>query len=221
MPTLAVVDDRPELRQTLVRNIKLALTDDKWTVLDISPLPKIVDYPSWIMEHEVAALLLDERLDEYTPGHVAAGYRGHQLVEFLRQRMPAMPMYFVSTFVGDENIEDALAQVDGVYARSEMNDKADKCIPRILRAGQKYWTEYQEELTTLSAISKRIADGVQTNEDMATIEAIRQHLALAFPISDMATLSTWLGKATQHLTELEDLKVRIERKLKATSKKSK
>ena len=60
MPSIAVIDDRKDARDTMKTNLDLALSGD-WTSIDIEPFVNIENYLSLIVENNIVAFLLDER----------------------------------------------------------------------------------------------------------------------------------------------------------------
>src|SRR5882724_7227033 len=152
MPTLAIIDDRKDVRQTLARNITTDLPKP-WSVLQSDPLPKMSDYSSWISENEVAAVILDERLQEQVAGrkksHVS--YSGHELAKELRKYWPSLPIFMVTTHRTDSALQDPKNEVDfeEIFNREDFYQRSTIYTERIVRSAQRFLDTYQEELASM------------------------------------------------------------------------
>src|SRR5258708_32416874 len=104
MAAIAVIDARLDHRVTVQRHVTANLTTPGWECLAPSPLANLGDYPAWLWEHDVAVLILDERLRE-VGGPAGIDYEGHELVEYLRQRLPTFPMFVVTSFENDAELD--------------------------------------------------------------------------------------------------------------------
>ena len=107
MPNLGLIDDRVDSRQAFMLKIKLPLkkTYSEWDIIDTSPFKNLEDYDSWIIENEISAIIIDEKLDE---GHIDSEighseYLGHQVVQYLRSRFKELPIYCVTSY--DRTVE--------------------------------------------------------------------------------------------------------------------
>ncbi len=219
MPNIAIVDDRHDPRVTLRRRIGLNLPVE-WAVIDTHPLESLSDYPAWIVEHEVATLVLDERLQEQmndSEGH--AYYDGHEVVVYLRQRLPTLPIFFVTSYPEVSEVEEQYGKVEGVFPRRDFFDsRADKLIERLVRSGQKYVEVYERELADLAEISRRLATSTASDEDRSRADAIRSKLNIAFTGEAISDRAAWLDEMNKRLGELEGLHAEIESFLKGKGK---
>jgi hypothetical protein len=219
MPSIGLIDDRTEQRTTLARNIRHGLESSKgWTLIERAPLEKITEYPSWIRENDMAVLVVDERLNEQAANGRPAGYEGHDVIEFLRPRLPTFPLYVVTSYEDDHNVQDSGPKVEDVVPRSHLNQDPEKYTTRLVRAGSRYWQNYQDDLAELSRLAARIASGRSTEDEVKAADAIRQQLGLAFPLADISTLSQWIGSASEEVRKLNELRERIEKHLKEQNK---
>jgi CheY-like chemotaxis protein len=102
MPAIAVVDDRPANRESLAANVENSLENEEgWEVLDAEPLPRLTDYGPWLAEHDVAVLIVDERLSEQRLSDgTFAPYGGHDVVKFVRSTRPSFPIFVVTAHQG-------------------------------------------------------------------------------------------------------------------------
>jgi hypothetical protein len=215
MPNIGVIDDREDLRTTLVANIRLELEEEEethWRVQEASPLESIEEYPAWIHENEIATLVVDERLAEQGPG---VTYAGHDVVEYLRKRLPTLPI-FVVTSHADEVLDEAKKDVEAIVPRDQFTDEPAIYVTRMVRAGRKYVEEFERELAELSAISRRIVAGDATGVEIRRADAIREELARSPDERDALTRVEWLEKVGHELEKLEELKNEIEEKIRSS-----
>ncbi len=220
MPTLAVIDDRKGIRETLARNIQAGLPKN-WSVIDCDPLPKMDDYSSWISEKEVAALILDERLQEQIAGRKTyVDYSGHELARHLRKHWPTLPIFMVTTHRDDSALQDPKNEVafEEIFNRDDFYNRSNIYTERIVRAAQRFLDTYQEELTTLGACASKVASGRGSQKDKQRLLAIQTKISGAFP-SLLAASDT-----AAPLKELETLVQRLEdvtKKARKVAKKAK
>lgn len=210
MPNIGVVDDRRKLRRTLVRRLSTVLPND-WESLDVDPLAELGDYPSWITENEIAALILDERLHEQAEDVASqVTYSGHDLVDFLRARFATMPIFVVTSYPNDDSLRRRFKDVEAIIGRDEFVRDAGEWVPRITRSSQKYFETIQEQLSELADVSLKIATGNATQEDEDKAKALQSSLQTPFVADQISNRSEWLNKLEGKLSDLEKLKKEID-----------
>jgi hypothetical protein len=214
MAGVGVIDDRGDLRETLVRRIQAELPKN-WECFSTSPLAEMGDYPAWIAENDVAVMLLDERLNEQVECcETFAGYNGHDLVAFLREHMPTFPIFIVTSYKDDEELRKKFRDVEDIIERKEFLRRGEEYVPRFLRSGQKYIEVFESDLSELATRADRIAKGVATREDLDRANAIRMRVGLAFPYEALNDRGEWLKRMNEKIGELEQLKAEIDEFLK-------
>jgi hypothetical protein len=209
MPTIAIIDDRHDLRSSLSRNMSLYVPAH-WAVVDSPPLESIDEYPSWITEHEVSTFVVDEKLHEQArdaEGHAA--YNGHDVVDYLRPRFPSLPIFVVTSYPEESDLQDRLGKVEGIIPRNRFTDRASDFVDRLVRSGQKYAEEHQAELLELAERTARIATGGSTHEDIERVRVLQEKLGLPFSAIEVETRSEWISEMTERLDELEKLREEI------------
>ena len=119
MPAIGVVDDRSTQRRQLVRGIDTSdVLPEGWRSLGINPLNTITEYPNWINENDVAALVLDERLQEQQADvEVHVNYDGHDVVDYLRKTIPDFPIFIVTAAPNDPGLGERFAAVEDIINR--------------------------------------------------------------------------------------------------------
>ena len=206
MPNIAIIDDRDADRGTLVRQVERELRDfDNWDVIESRPLPSIDDYAPWLTEHEVASLVLDERLHEDS----AVGYEGSEVAQHLRQRFPTLPIYIITAYKGDHDLESRAGEVEDVISRSEFGTKPAPFVERFVRAGTKFYEENRAELERLAVLSGKAASGSANEEELSELRGLQAKLGLPY-MEDVPARSRWLDQFEVTLKGLEE----VERKLR-------
>jgi len=212
MPVIGIVDDRDEDLEQLKTALELE-SPDKWEAIPQSPFPELRDYISWITENKVATLLVDEKLDEVSPNpdFGAVSYRGHDLVDFLRARLPTLPIFIVTGYSTEPELIHRFGEVEGMIDKIEFHKNAEAYTQRITRAGQRFLDTFEAELATLSDFAFKSATGQQvTAEENQRAKAIQSQIGTAFPIDDISDRSQWLGEMEKAVRELEKLKDEME-----------
>lgn len=211
MPTIAIIDDRRELRQTLKNSIDNELIK-KWHSIDIHPLPALIDYYSWIIENEIAVILLDERLHERTDTHIMyVNYNGHDLVDYIRQTIPTLPIFIITSYPQDNELLKKFKDVEEIIKRDDFCIKADAYVPRILRSAQKFLETFEDELNELAKKAEKIAKGTATQRDIQTINAIRAKIGLVFPSEVFVQNNEIMLKIEKKIEKLKKAKRSIEK----------
>jgi len=187
MPTLGIIDDRQDIRETLKRDIDLELSGE-WQSVDSVPLPALDDYVGWLTEHEVCVLLLDERLQE----QCAIGYDGHDVVSYIRGKLPTFPIFIITAYPDDSEIVKKFSDVEEIISRIACSEKIVEYVPRFQRAAQRYVEGFQLELSELSEKSRKLAEGTASENDVSKIKALQSKLGLAFNYQFIQDRSKWL-----------------------------
>ncbi|HVY06511.1 MAG TPA: hypothetical protein VHB46_11095 [Burkholderiales bacterium] len=215
MPTIGVIDDRADARETLCRNINLEIEEEhNWSAIEHGPLAKIEDYPGWLHDAGIAVLVVDERLQEQADaGEEPATYSGHELVSYLRMRLPTLPLFMVTSHADEDDLEGAEADAEDVVQREDFNKNPKIYVQRMLRAGRKFTEEFLAELAQLSEIAERTAMGSATDADREKEKAIREKLTLASPDGLSLSRQTWLGELDKEIKELGALSDKIHDRL--------
>lgn len=140
MPSIGVIDDRPDIRSIVVDALTLApALADSWNIVSANPLSRLEDYPSWIAEHKISVLIIDERLNESAnPSEVAVSYYGHDLVKYLRSRMGNFPIFVVTSYSNDVELRKRFGDVEDIIDRTRFMRDADSYATRFARSTDLY-----------------------------------------------------------------------------------
>lgn len=218
MPAIGIVDDRENVLSNMRDSVRLALLRNslnEWEVFAIFPHKFLYDYPSWISQNEIVALIIDERLNEVlTDSEEAVSYEGHGLVDFLRSHIPEIPIFVVTSNQDDSELLERFKYVEDIIERSEYYDRSVDYIARITRSGQRFLQTFEDELTELANFATKVATGETIlAEERDRAKAIQTKLETAFPVESIASRSEWLSHMEQLITELETLQANIEEQI--------
>lgn len=208
MPTILVVDDRVETRDIIVELAELYLPDGgDWAVRGTAPFLSMEEFVVCIGEEDVAVLVLDERLHEQAHEQTgeAVSYDGHNLVEFLRAGNPELPLFVVTSFADDDELQEKGPDVEAIVNRSEFVNKPEVFVKRILRAGQRFSQTHSRELTELGAIADKVARGAASADDAERALALQTKLALPFDSMKTSTIADFVPKAEELVNEARQI----------------
>ena len=175
---IAWVDDRKAIRRRFTKVLKKHLSG-RWRIVVSGPLENIGEYPSWIVDQGIAALVLDERLgDRAESGSEHVDYEGHDVVEMLRAKMPTLPIFIVTAAPTSADLSEKFGDVEDVIARSDFADRASAYTSRIQRAASRYVEQNRERLSRMMELaSKSVSEGLSTSEKEELL-SIRAYLEI-------------------------------------------
>ncbi|MCX5795034.1 MAG: hypothetical protein NTY77_06040 [Elusimicrobia bacterium] len=214
MPTIAIVDDRPENRESLQNLIEPKLLPG-WDCRPLHPLENLSDYLSLLVDKEkdIVAIVLDEKLHERgSTEKKNVTYRGTDLAKFLRKRLPEFPIYLITSFQEELKTDEGL--FEELFPRNIFTKNPGVHVKRMIRAGLRFSRNFQKELNELSAVATRIAQGNHTVTDLRRATAIREQLGIAFPAGEMADRTEWLNQLNSSIDGLRNLSSQINAALK-------
>lgn len=214
MTAIGVIDDRNEERQIIVNGIRFGKKNDAWTIIDSKPLTKLEEYPAWIGQNKICALVIDELLDEKINGGVAVEYKGHNLVDYMRQHIPTLPIFVVTSYSNDPSLKERFKDVEDIVERQTFSSDYRNYVPRIIRAAQQYLNVFQEELNELALFAQKVATGeTVSGEEQIRAQAIQTKLDIAYSVNAISNVSIWLDEATVLINKIGELRKEIESKL--------
>lgn len=218
MPKIGIIDDRDHHRESLARSIILAISDleksDEWSVIDSRPFVNMDDYLSWINTNEISILIVDEKLYEDISNGDRVTYKGSDLVEYLRKSYKDLPIYAVSSFSIDEDLQDKFSSFDDIIPRDQYSKNSDQYVERFLRAGKKFLDSNVEKLSELTELSEKIALGNYTEKDIIRANAIQKDLEIPFEAQEVKSRRDWLKKYEAQIKEMNDLQEKIKKFIK-------
>lgn len=217
MATLGIIDDRNDKRTSFARKIKLEIRslDNTWDVVDIEPFTEKIDYIKWIKDNNIVSIIIDERLYE---GGITSGnninYSGHELVEFLRERLKDIPLYIVTSIHITDELKSIYNQFNLILSSSEFDEKIKHYLNLIIMSGNNFFNAYQSELEKLSFLSEKIAVGTANKDEIAEAKAIQIKLSIPYTIEKNVTREKWLSEIEELTNDLSEISTNINKYLK-------
>jgi len=209
MSSIAVLDDRPEERETIVRLIGTLLPQG-WDCIEAPLLQNRSDYIGWMMSHDVRVLLVDQVLGDQPPnGEPALDYKGHGVVESIRRVWPNFPVY-IFTSQEDDDLPAHLGEAEDVIVRKELRERIDVLVPRMVRSGQRFHEEHERQLQTLSTLATKVATGTASDEEKEELKQMQISMGTPAAASISMGREGALAGAEEQVTQLEKLIEEIE-----------
>ncbi|UKB79559.1 hypothetical protein [Chryseobacterium sp. MEBOG07] len=207
MAGICIIDDRVDIRETLQNRIELIFLRNNlnWHVISNDPFSDKMEYLNFIKEHDIAVLILDERLHESSGSNGSVSYNGSQLVTFLRQYLKSFPIYSVTSFHLDNDLENQFSEFDEIIARDTFYAKPEEYVARFIRAGQRFHEANSEQLLRLSILSELIAKGTATEQDLAELRVVQENLNIPFSDYGFSHRENWLNEYESNINELSTL----------------
>lgn len=213
MPKIAIVDDNKDQRGTYAIRLKQFLKElnSDIQVIDIFPFEKPSDYYGFIDAENIAAIIVDEKLhNDSQPDKLPVGYNGSDLVMYIRERYKYIPFFTLTNFPEDQVLQEKINEYDYIFSKKEFTIKQ---VEIIQRACQRYLAENQKELTMYNDLTRKIASGKAEGDDIEQLKALQQKLEI--PLStDLKDREEWLKEYEKQIVSLEEIKSKLEKKLK-------
>jgi hypothetical protein len=213
MERIAIVDDSKDQRETYKKLLSLFLKGKNsfLEVIDIFPFKEITDYYSWIVDENIVALIFDEKLyNDSTNGMDPVDYNGSFLVEKIRQRFKDIPIFTLTNYPDDEDLQRNFSQYEYILSKSDFTEKH---VDIILRASQRYLAENQQQLSEYDILTRKIASGNAEENDITRLNALQVKLQIPFCV-DLNDREDWLKEYETQITSLEQIKMTLESKIK-------
>ena len=208
MPSIGLIDDRPDQRETMNSRIQRALRADNyddWKVVETDPFPSIDDYDRWLHDNEVAVLITDQRLNEKVSASTgsAVAYAGHELIARVRTYRPDLPIYVVTSYT-DEVLDEERASYEFAVERNKFNREPTKFVPVMIRNGTRFLEQHAQRLTELSDLSSKAATGAATEIDLRRIGALQLAVRHAYDFEATATKADLLDDFEERVNAFEE-----------------
>jgi hypothetical protein len=189
MPSIVLIDDKRDNRESInvIISNYLSAHYPSWNCMNVFPFQKMEEYISWIIENDVAILVIDEQLHaepSIEGWHV--NYDGHNLVELLRKTFPTFPVYAITAFSVTEALKKRFHLFDDILEHKKFYNNIECTIDRFVRAGQRFSESNINELNTLSEISMSLALGNSiTDKKLLEAKAIQERLGIISSVENL------------------------------------
>ncbi len=217
MINILIVDDREDARALLKETIEeYAPSEPAIKVLDTFPLDEVDAYASYIREHDISVLLLDERLNEKSsPQGKHNSYYGHDVIEKLRNALPEFPVYLVTTYNEDPDVVAKAGEFEDIVERDTFQKAPQVYMSRISRAATRFLESMQKRLADLNELTMKAASGNLSDAEQTQLDTIRTVLGLPFTSGSDLMVSDLIVEARALADRSEELIQKIKAKGRA------
>ncbi|HBG62239.1 MAG: hypothetical protein A2266_02600 [Bacteroidetes bacterium RIFOXYA12_FULL_40_10] len=211
MAKIALVDDSNDQRDTFKKRLSIFLNKRESTleVVDTFPFSDISKYFKWIIDEDIIALILDEKLHiESQVGSTPVDYNGSDLVVKIRNIFKDIPIFTLTNYSTDEELLRNFSQFEYILSKDNFTQMH---VDIILRACQRYICENQKQLSLFDDITRKIASGYAVDSDFEILKALQ--IKLQLPIStNLKDKEDWLREYEKQISALEQIKNDLESK---------
>ena len=215
MKTIGLVDDKESQREAFKLKLALRLEtlNPDWEVTDTSPFKDMQEYISWISENEISVLIIDERLNE---GMLAdgthVGYYGSELVKELRLAYSDIPIFCITSYEITKELKESVKHFNLTLNRANFDLDMDNYLNLFIRSGQSFYKEFQLELEKISEISKKIALGIENQNDVDELKGLQARVNIPFS-NILVNREVWLKEYEAKIKELTDISNEVNKKI--------
>jgi hypothetical protein len=206
---IGIIDDREEQREEISETFDLAFakegsskkTQKNWELFPSVPLPNLRDYPFWITENKISALIVDQRLKEVPPADYHINYDGHDVVKYLRPRMRNLPIVVVTGYQ-DDVLKDIRDEVTVIVGKDELGRRGNELTKEILEKAEIYKKDYTKKLARIDELAQQVALGKASSENIEELRGLQTDLQLPF-VDIKNENDQWLGRFETAIKKLE------------------
>jgi len=198
--TVGIIDDDASYVRSTARRLKDFLPEG-WLVVVDTPLANLDEYPEWLENHDVVALLVDQKLRDKVPG---CTYEGHNLIQHLHNSNIRVPVFFFTAII-DETVENNEKFVFQVIKKSDTGDNViwERVVDRIVIAGRLYHHGKAEVNSTIAAIATKAAAGTASVDEIEQAGQLAQSLYGISMINVDNERAKWIERGRELATEID------------------
>ncbi len=217
MPQIAIIDDNADQSSTLKKTLDhyLKIFKSNFTTITQFPFQQVESYFDFIESNDICVLILDERLNDQSNGESGpVSYKGNELVTELRKRLKDFPIFMVTTYAPDDDLNSKFSEFEYILTRKEITEDEDggkMYTPIIVRSGQRYLDSNTKELSEFNELTKAVAAGDDDLQKLERLKALQVKLEL--PTTGFNDRKAWLDQYQVHIADLESLKEELLQKL--------
>lgn len=224
MSTVAIIDDRKDVRERLAKRIARHLKDENltWKTVPMEPLPNPQDYQKWIVHEKIIFILVDERLTEEKLSNSSYNsYNGHDLVKEIRLTNKQLPIFMITAHPHDEQIEEMKGEFDDVISRTNLEDKESsrQYVKRFVRSTQTYLSNFQKEYERLAKLSELVALEQAKEVEINELKALQAKLEIPLSAFISKDRTDWLAELDKKTQEIEGLAAELDALIKKNNGK--
>jgi hypothetical protein len=218
VPAIAVLDDRPDPRDSVVSMIR-AVLPKPWKCIVCPLLDNAALYADWLLENDVQVLLADQVLNEGAADtEKVVHYKGDEVTRAIRKAIPNLPIYIITAYKDDADLDRHTADVEAILNRKELARDIKTHVPRMLRAGRRHMEEQEHQLAELATLAAKAASGKVSNQEKRKLANLQALLATPSSREIDQPRAKVLERTEALLSEMEKLKTDIAKKRRHKSK---
>lgn len=173
MRYFALLDDSTAAKETISRVLTGSLPEG-WEFIECPLLPNAADYPDWLTRHSVGVLLADQRLNEEVPdGIEPVNYKGSDVLQAMRRALPDFPLVVLTAYATDDDLVANSGKADYIMSRAAFIADLDAQVERLVRRATDFLATFQAQLSDLTALAQKKAQGQTTAQEDARIAALQ------------------------------------------------
>lgn len=214
MLNIGIIDDKEEERSDIAEVFETAFAkhnaalskrkQQKFETVSSPPLPLVNDYPAWIYENKLSALIIDEKLREMPPDGYHIDYDGHDVIDYVKTRMLTLPVIVVTNVPDDQDLDKRFAKVDDIIPKAVWGEKGEKIAERLINRAENYKGIYIQKLAVVDKLSQKVALGTASEEDIEHLRGLQTEFSLPF-IDGKLEIDSWLSDMENTLREFSEL----------------
>lgn len=213
MPSIAILDDRKDDRETIQRVVTSTLKSmketNRWTVVSDEPPSSERDVLQWLDEHDASVLMTDWKLNEGAKGTRVVNYEADRLIQEIRSKRPTYPIFVITGF--ETEARGHLKDVENIFSRQHFTRNAAALVPQMIRAGLRRHEEQRDLLTKMDHLARLVASGQANKKDRSELKSLQGYFQADLP--SILSLDTVLDELEQAMTKANTLRKKVEVRL--------
>ena len=201
--------DEEESQRNVIRNALRKLFADGYEIKELPVLNEMADYLPFLDSRDVAAVFIDQHLDQ--TGEIT-GFTGVQLSQMLREHFREMPIYVVTGHaIEGELTSEKAGATDGVVSKSAIAIGDPRSLAfkqQFLRRVGQYDRALNQQQTRFRELLFKRLKGTITQEEKDELERleIERQMPTATAEAKMEKhVSTEIGEISELLKRVENL----------------
>jgi len=215
---MAFLDDRPDMQESVINGLSPFIPEG-WELIPCPLKQRISDYVPWLHQNNVVVLLTDQMLDEKATKGTAVNYKGHNVIQTIRESIPQFPIVVATRATADPDLRNHFGEADDVVDRETLVREGEFRVQRYTRLGERFLATYQDELSELAKLSEKAATTKLTKAERTRIEAIQSKLSIEVPVE--GPLDDVIDQMTKGLQSLDELSQKAAELLSDVEKQAK
>lgn len=213
MPTIAILDDRKNDRETITRVVvstlkKMNQTDD-WNVVSDEPPAKERDVIHWLDENDATVLVSDWKLNEGAKSQRVVNYEADSLIKEIRAKRPTFPIFVITGFESEARVH--LKEVENIFSRKDFTKDAEIIVPQMIRAGRRRYEEQRKLLTRMDSLARSVAAGGASAKHRTELKSLQGYFQAELPT--IISLDGVLTEFEKTKKKADALRQRVQRRI--------